>query len=148
MPLLPQLSLVARNGERIALTDRRDVERGDSFLLYCNVTLDVGHVAKITWRKRGLGAITPEFSDKTGRDAAGSRYVYSMINVTDPQPGEDGGEYVCTVRNHMGQENNASVDIRMTEQGPCRIRHVQHSAPASRCMPMQVRKRRKDRQRC
>ena len=58
--------------------------------------------------------IVPEFSDKTGKDSSGSRYVYSVINVTDARAFEDGGEYVCTVRNHMGQENNATVDITIT----------------------------------
>ncbi len=50
MPLLPQLSLL-QDGEKIPLTDNRDVEMGDSFLIYCNVTLDIGHVIRIKWRK-------------------------------------------------------------------------------------------------
>ncbi len=49
-PLLPLLSL-SQGGERMSLSSAREVARGADFLLYCNVTLDVGHVAKISWRK-------------------------------------------------------------------------------------------------
>ncbi len=115
---MPQLSLV-QGGERMSLTDSRDVDRGDSFLLYCNVTLDVGPVSMITWEKNGV-IVVPKFSDKTGTDSEGNRYVYSVLNVTDPEQEEDGGDYVCTVRNHMGQENNASVEIRITGKSTSR----------------------------
>ena len=50
IPLRPELSLLL-SSEKVKLTASRAVDAGADFALVCNVTLDVGHVAKITWTK-------------------------------------------------------------------------------------------------
>ena len=66
----------------------------------------------------------PAKSEKTNSHNTGLRYVYSVLNFTSIKE-VDSGEYICTVRNHMGQTNNASVAIEVMEALPCKIRHVQ-----------------------
>ena len=50
VPLKPNLEMV-QAGHRIRLTGVRDVEDGEAFELVCNVTLDFGHQAQISWLK-------------------------------------------------------------------------------------------------
>ena len=56
IPLRPQLSLLL-SSERVELSSSRSVDAGQDFALVCNVTLDVGHVAKITWTKDVSGTV-------------------------------------------------------------------------------------------
>ena len=49
-------------------------------------------------------------SEKKGRTSSGQKYVYSTLEFSSASI-QDSGEYICTVKNHMGQTNNASVDI-------------------------------------
>ena len=49
-------------------------------------------------------------SENKGTSSSGQKYVYSQLEFPSAEL-DDSGEYICTVRNHMGQTNNASVVI-------------------------------------
>ena len=59
--------------------------------------------------------MTPDQSEQSGYSDLNTKFVYSMINVTNEQNDDSAaGVYVCKVKNHNGQINNASVEIAIS----------------------------------
>ena len=61
--------------------------------------------------------VIPDLSEQSGFSDSNTKFVWSMLNVSNPEddPLAAGGVYVCNVKNHNGQVNNASVEISISE---------------------------------
>ena len=51
IPNKPELEIVLGKKRLINTMVAKDITVGEDFDLFCNVTMDVGHVAKINWLK-------------------------------------------------------------------------------------------------
>ena len=51
IPMKPELEIVLGEKRWINTVVAKDIKVGEDFDLFCNVTMDVGHVAQINWLK-------------------------------------------------------------------------------------------------
>ena len=132
IPMKPELEIVLGEKRWINTVVAKDIKVGEDFDLFCNVTMDVGHVAQINWLRNvrrtyphSNNILTVHFFqseplqrqsiDKVGhKNNNTSKYYFNkltFINVTM----EDSGEYTCIVKNHVGQQNNETIEVNVIQ---------------------------------
>ena len=130
----PELEIVLGEKRWINTVVAKDIKVGEDFDLFCNVTMDVGHVAQTNWL-RNVRRYAPKFLtflprfffqseplqsqsvDKVGhKNNNTSKYYFNKLSF-DNVTMEDSGEYTCIVINHVGQQNNETIEVNVIEGG-------------------------------
>ena len=132
IPMKPELEIVCGEKRWINTVVPREIKVGEDFDLFCNVTMDVGHVAQINWLRNVRGVclqnnnvfdmnsfqsepLQRQTQDKVGyKNNNTSKYFFNKLTFTNVSM-DNTGQYTCIVTNHVGQQNNETIEVNVIE---------------------------------